>query len=229
MFGLMKHSPRLAYCGTCKTLGAQYGHSARALLNHDTVFLAEVLMDLVGEPAWSPAYRSFNCMRLPRDGAHIPFALEYAAAVTVVLAHFRVDDHCQDSGKLKWKLASRWISPQYARAAARLRQWRFPLDDMAVMLATQPAREAHPQSLEHVAEPTMFATALVFSHGMRLAGRADLAEDAKRLGREFGALIYLLDAYEDRARDAKSGEFNPLLAFPDIAAREELLEITGRI
>jgi hypothetical protein len=229
MFGLMQHSPRLPYCGTCKTLGALYGHRARVLLNHDTVFLAEVLMEVSGEPAWSPPFRSFNCLTLPRKSSRVPLALDYAAAVTVVLAHFRVADHCQDSRKLKWKLAAHWLSPQFARAAARLRRWGFPLDEMAAILATQPAREVGPRSLADVAEPTMFATALVFSHGARLVGRADLVQEAERLGREFGAMVYLLDAYEDRDRDSRNGEFNPLLAFPGISAQDEILAITGRL
>jgi len=229
----MKYAPRLPYCGTCKTLGALYGQRTRMLLNHDTVFLAEVLLDLGGEPGWGPAYRSFNCLTLPRKNTPIPLALQYAAAVTVVLAHFHVADHRQDSarvaGKLKWRLAARWLSPQYRLAAERLRDWGFPLDEMAAVLATQPAREASPQSLAHVSEPTRVSTALVFAHGVRLMGRPDLTGAAERLGDEFGALIYLLDAYEDRARDARTGEFNPLAVFPEISAREEILAIVSRL
>ena len=229
MFGLMKHAPRLAYRGTCKTLGALYGQRTRMLLNHDTVFLAEVLLELGGEPSWGPAYRSFNCLTLPRKNAPIPLALEYAAAVTVVLAHFHIADHRQDSKRLKWKLAAKWLSPRYRLAAVRLRRWGFPLDEMATILATQPAREASPQSLAHVSELTRMSTAMVFSHGVRLAGRPDLAGMAHGLGDEFGALIYLLDAHEDRARDAGAGEFNPLVVFPEISAREEILAIVSRL
>jgi hypothetical protein len=229
MFGLMRHAPRLPYCGVCKTLGAVYGQRARVLLNHDTVFLAEVLLELGSEPGWNPAYRSFNCLTLPRKNTPIPLALEYTAAVTVALAHFHIADHRRDSKKLKWRLAAKWFSPQYRLAAKRLRGWRFPLDQMGAALATQAAREARPESLAHVAEPTVVSTALVFSYGVRLVGRPDLADAAHRLGGEFGALIYLLDAYEDLARDALAGEFNPLLVFPQISAREEILAIVSRL
>lgn len=75
----------------------------------------------------------------------------------------------------------------------------------------------------------MTATALVFSHGVRLAGRPDRADAAWRLGHKFGELIYLLDAYEDRERDARTGNFNPLLALPRERAatspRDEILSI----
>ena len=62
MFGLMrvkkcgmseaeKHFRRLHYCGTCKTIGSLYGQKSRLLLNHDTVFLAEILSSLSDENA----------------------------------------------------------------------------------------------------------------------------------------------------------------------------------
>ena len=44
MFGIMKRAERLPYCGSCKTIGAMYGQRARLLLNHDMVFLAELLI-----------------------------------------------------------------------------------------------------------------------------------------------------------------------------------------
>ena len=98
MFGLMKArtcalSPelkrhrRLHYCGTCKTIGGLYGQSSRALLNHDTVFLAELLSALSGADAqldeWHRAYQSYNCLALPRQRSAMPLGLQYAAAATL--------------------------------------------------------------------------------------------------------------------------------------------------
>ena len=101
MFGLMKArtcslSPelkrhrRLHYCGTCKTIGGLYGQRSRALLNHDTVFLAELLSALSGADRrldeWSSPYQSYNCLALPRSASDMPLALRYAAAATLTLA-----------------------------------------------------------------------------------------------------------------------------------------------
>jgi hypothetical protein len=96
-------------------------------------------------------------------------------------------------------------------------------------LKTQSAREAAPQSLAHVAEPTARATALFFSHGARVVGRQDLAKTMYGTGHRFGFLIYALDAYEDRDRDARNGEFNPLIAMPRIDARAEILAATEEL
>ena len=229
MFGLMRRAERMPYCGTCKTLGTLYGQRSRMLLNHDTVFLAELLMEHSGEPDWTPAYRSFNCLSLPRRGEAMPLALEYAATAAVVLAHFHIADHRADSKQLRWRFAARFFSPSYRRAAARMKEWKVPLDQIEAILGTQTEREAHPQSLAHVAEPTAVASALVFSHGMRLAGREDLVDSMYQLGYRFGSLIYALDAYEDRERDARSGNFNPLHAFPGISGRDEVTAATVEV
>src|SRR5437016_2153337 len=98
MFGLMRRAERLPYCGSCKTIGAMYGHRARLLLNHDLVFLAELLMGKA-DPGWTPAHKSFNCMAMPK--VHPP-ALRYSATVAVVLAHFQIEDQIADSGRRRW-------------------------------------------------------------------------------------------------------------------------------
>jgi hypothetical protein len=53
MSGLMKRAARLAYCGSSKTMGAVYGLRAWLLLNHDMVFLGELLMQKSGQPGAS--------------------------------------------------------------------------------------------------------------------------------------------------------------------------------
>jgi Family of unknown function (DUF5685) len=209
MFGLMKRAERLAYCGSCKTIGALYGQRARLLLNHDMVFLGELL---VGEqPAWGAAHRSFNCMAMPKE---YPAGLKYAATAAVVLAHFQIEDQLADSGRLRWKALKRFFSLAYRKAAADLRAAGFPLDEMAAMLGTQAERERRAVSLEDVAEPTARATEMVFAHG---------APELASIGRRFGYLVYVLDAWEDRARDTKTGDFNALRAFPQVDGRAEIL------
>ena len=221
MFGLMRRAPRLPYCGTCKTLGAVYGQRTRMLLNHDAVFLAELMMEASPEPEWSPAYRSFNCLSLPKRGEPLPIALDFAAAATVVLAHFKIADHVEDTGRRHWRWAARFLSPSYRRASARLRVWDFPVDQAEAELATQSRREREAESLAHVAAPTALVTALFCAHGARLTG-GDIAQ-FERIGERFGYLIYVLDAFEDRERDARSGAFNPLRRFPALDGRAEIL------
>ena len=229
MFGLMRRAQRLPYCGTCKTLGSLYGQRSRLLLNHDTVFLAELLMELSGQPECSRAYRSFNCFTLPKSEDAMPLSLQFAATTAVTIAHFHIADHQADSGLLRWRIAARYFSPTYRRAAAQLRRWNFPLDEMAGILATQMEREARAESVADVAEPTATATAMIFSHGARVVGRKDVSADMYRLGHAFGYLVYVLDAFEDRERDAKTGDFNAFSGLPASAAREHVLAASNAV
>ena len=93
MYGLMQahlcsrptqepQTHRLHYCGTCKTMGRLYGQKARFLLNHDAVFLAELLTALAPQSPpvteWSGAYQSYNCFTLPHGDADMPLSLQIA-------------------------------------------------------------------------------------------------------------------------------------------------------
>lgn len=203
---------RRHYCGTCKVIGKEYGHGSRLFLNHDTVLLAEIVTALTGAPTWGAAIESRNCFQIPKQAEATPPVLRYAAAATVLLASAKIQDHGSDSGQFRWRILSRWLSPQYRRAAEELQRWGVPVGDITRQLATQQQREAAPQSLEQLAEPTYFATAQICRHAATVAERAELGPMLERFGRRFGYLIYLLDAWEDFEKDAARGDFNAFRA-----------------
>ncbi|MBI3654255.1 MAG: hypothetical protein HY231_24775 [Acidobacteria bacterium] len=240
MFGLMKarscsqpaeqqRQRRLHYCGTCKTLGRLYGQKTRALLNHDTVFLAEVLSAIAADstPAteWAKAYQSFNCLALPEASHALPLPLQLAATATVVLTEFKIADHLVDSQRRIWKGAQRWFSKSFQAAYRQLQAWQFPLDDLQQALQSQQSREQQARHstasteaiLADLAAPTAIATALFCQHGARLIGQSSHAATLYTLGYNFGALAYRLDALEDFAQDRRQGNFNALRAAYKIA------------
>jgi len=59
---------RFHYCGTCKTIGRLYGQRSRLLLNHDTVFMAELLTLLSAESARENADKACDCGSWSEDG-----------------------------------------------------------------------------------------------------------------------------------------------------------------
>jgi hypothetical protein len=238
MFGLMKAKTcglsdaeklrrRLHYCGTCKTMGALYGQKTRFLLNHDTVFLAEILTALQGEhhQTWQKAYQSYNCLTLPTD--EMPLALEFAATANVVLTEFKIKDHIADEQKTRWTLAQKTFSNAFKKAALRLQSWQFPLEKLHEILAEQSEREKQPKGdsptevLAFLAEPTAMATALFFSQGARTIDCSDEQEKMFQLGYSFGKLIYILDAIEDFEKDVRANRFNALqFAFQNRSASD---------
>lgn len=193
-------------------MGREYGQGSRLFLNHDTVLIAEIITALSEEPEWGAAIRSRNCFHLPRPAETSPPALRYAAAATVLLAGAKVQDHATDSGQLRWTLLARWLDQSYRRAAAELGRWGVPVPEIERQLASQSRREAAPESLEQLAEPTCFATAQICRHAAPMAARAELAPVLEHFGHRFGYLVYLLDAWEDFERDAARGDFNAFRA-----------------
>jgi hypothetical protein len=230
MFGFMRHHSsadrewRRHYCGTCKTLGTLYGQPARMLLNHDATFLAELLNAGNGLPE---SYDSWNCTRMPKRD-QIPVVMRYAAAINVLLSDYKVRDHEVDAPSVRWRWARRLFSPSFRKAQRDLAGLGFPLQQTDAILERQPEIEAqYPADIDALAGPTAKITAIVFAHGARLAGRQEQAEVMSRLGDHFGRLIYLIDAWQDRERDARTGQFNALrsVANPEPVIRHEAARV----
>ena len=224
-----KHFRRLNYCGTCKTIGSLYGQKSRLLLNHDTVFLAELLSALSGEnvAGWQKSYQSFNCLSLPKN--ELPAALRFAATTNVILTEFKLADHVSDEGKRRYKMARGAFSGEFRKAESLLKSWDFPLAEVREILETQVLRETTEKSLDALAFPTAQTTAVFFREGVRQIGRRELAASAFELGFAFGKLVYLLDAFEDYEKDFRTRRFNAFRAAFNLKDAQLTAETKRRI
>lgn len=236
MFGLMKPRScskgekdlhrRLNYCGTCKTMGNLYGQKSRFLLNHDTVFLSELLTVISGKAEelenWGKAYQSYNCFSLPKNKEEMPIELQLSATATVVLTSYKLADHITDSGHSIWLLGQKLFSKSFREASKNLKTWNFPLEEMDSYLLSQSRRESeslklrelkpYQEILDYLAEPTAKATALFFQHGAKLVNQPAQENLMHKIGQHFGTIAYLVDAYEDYSKDLHKKEFNALKA-----------------
>lgn len=205
-----KNFRRLHYCGTCKTIGSLYGQKSRMLLNHDTVFLAEILTSLSDEKVqtWQKSYQSYNCLSLPKN--EIPISLQFAATANIILTEFKIADHISDTRQRRFKLAHRVFSKEFIEAEKLLSEWNFPLAKVRNLLETQTNIENHSNDLDELSQPTAQTTAIFFSNGVKLIGRDEFEHLAHEIGCNFGKLIYILDAYEDFEKDEKRNQFNAL-------------------
>lgn len=231
MFGLMKfrakapatlpaQHQRLHYCGVCKAMGRQYGQRTRVMLNYDAIFLSELLTFLGPMPdsyakEWSPALLSYNCLRLPKT-EDIPTPLRYAAAVNVLLAGVKLEDNRQDRGGFIWRTAGKLYAERTQQAERDLAAWGLDLEEIDQWLRTHQAREqeaaqSNPaRHLAHLAEATSRITGKIFAQGAIAIGQESQVGKMEILGRDFGKLIYLLDAYRDYGQDQRKGEYNPI-------------------
>ncbi|HQU86793.1 MAG TPA: DUF5685 family protein [Pyrinomonadaceae bacterium] len=227
MFGLMrvkkcgmtaeeKEFRRQSYCGTCKTIGSLYGQKSRFLLNHDTVFLAEILTALSDENVSEreKSYKSFNCLSLPKND--LPKSLQFAATANLILTEFKLADHISDENKRRYKFAQKSFSEEFKTAQTLLNGWNFPLDEVKELLNSQKSRENESNSLEDFSFPTAQTTAIFFREGIKQIARNELENSAFELGFEFGKLIYLIDAFEDYEKDFRKGSFNAFRAAFDL-------------
>ncbi len=240
MFGLMrgkkcgmsneeKEFRRLSYCGTCKTIGSIYGQKARLLLNHDAVFLAEILSALSGENVadWQSSYQSFNCLNLPKSA--MPMSLQFAATTNVILTEFKIADHISDEGKRRYEFANNAFSKEFQTAEKLLTDWNFPLEEVKAILKTQNSRENDENNLDELAFPTAQTTAIFFREGVKQIGKTELENLAFELGFSFGKLIYLLDAFEDYEKDFRKNQFSAFRAAFDFNDGKLTSEITRKI
>ncbi len=215
---------RMHYCGTCKTLGAMYGARTRFLLNHDAVFLSELLSALAGDDErldeWQPAYRSLNCLTLPASTRELPVGLRYAATATLVMTELKVADQLSDSSNPAWRVADRTFGKSFLQAAKTLAVFGVASEELFKLMDEQREREdralrgelaQRPDDIvRQLAWPTARATGMIFTHGALAVGNKSAEAAMRAIGEAFGELVYWLDALEDFKKDFQKGEFNAL-------------------
>lgn len=218
MFGLMKTggcgtTRQLHYCGTCKSMGRLFSQKSRLLLNHDAVFLGELLTAIGPRQELDKIVSVKHCTQLPKE-QDIPWALRYAAVSNLVLAYFKCVDHIADTGSLGARIAKRAYSTEFAAARQQMREWEFPIDQLEADLQGQVERESHPNpTLASLSEPTVMASRSIFAFGATKATvSTETVRTMRNLGAVFGEIAYLADAIEDRDHDLRTGSFNALTA-----------------
>lgn len=208
-------------CGLCLALRGDHGQFARVVTNYDGLLIS-VLTEAQAEHAtgWRRTagpcpLRGMRTASVARgEGARL------AAAVSLVLASAKVNDHVADRdgllGRRPVAVAARRVAANWGRAGARTGSAvGFDTAVLVDAVDRQTGIEALAgpgTSLLTVTEPTETATAAAFAHTAVLAGRPGNAVPLSEAGRLFGRLAHLLDAVEDRETDAASGAWNPLTA-----------------
>ncbi|MCL2747372.1 MAG: DUF5685 family protein [Oscillospiraceae bacterium] len=198
---------KATYCGLCHALARRYGFLARFLLGYDftTLALAMAACDDPGECTRKRCPANPFSKRPCLAGT----AFDHASDLAVLLFISRLRDTVKDETFLRG-LPSRLGLLAYARAGRRAAK-------------RQPAYNAHvAQSLDRLRlceqehtraiDPPADAFASLLSG---LAGAIPDEAGRRILGRmlyHLGRWIYLIDACDDLADDAKAGRYNPIAA-----------------
>ena len=199
---------RAAYCGLCREMGRCTGCTSRLTLSYDFVFLTLLRLCVTGEV---PSFRRRRCAVHPlskRASMERCEALTHCARCAAILNYWKNrDDRADERGGKRLRALA--LSPVLAGGRRRAKQSYAELD--ACIAAHLEALSA----LERERTESADLPAAVFGELVRdfcaygLDGAR--ARIAAELGYYTGRWIYLVDALDDRVRDAARGSYNPLV------------------
>ncbi len=233
MFGYVRvHKPEMkvkeyelysaAYCGLCRSMGKCTGQCSRMALSYDFAFLALLRASLISDKLELGRGR---CMAHPlRKKAYLKnnSALEYCSGAAALLNFHKLKDDLADEKGLK-RLRALCLYPFMAYSRKRaLKMGLYELDgrisEGLVALS----------ALENEKRASVDAPARLFGEILGEIMGYGLAESEQRIFRSFGISvgkwIYIADALDDWAEDAKKNRYNPfiLLYGKNAPSKEEL-------
>ncbi len=191
------------YCGLCRELREQFGRKGQMLLNYDMTFL---IVMLAGLYELEDEKTEFTCAMHPAKPrtARCNAATHYAADMNILLASGNFDDDWKDNHSYTKKALSRMFKKDYDRVREK-----YPRQEHAVseyLRKLDLAEKARERNVDMVAGLTGEMLAEVF------AWKDDdvWTDELKYMGFYMGKFVYLMDAYEDMAKDEKKRNYNVL-------------------
>ncbi|MBO5670107.1 MAG: hypothetical protein J6S41_01030, partial [Clostridia bacterium] len=199
---------RSLYCGLCRAMGRHTGCSSRLTLSYDFVFLCAFRAAVEGISFDIEAHRCAVHPLKKRPMAADNDVFAYAARAAAVLNFEKLRDDVADEHGAK-RLAAQMLTP----AARSIRRKAAGMDALSEAVAGHLDRLS---ALEQAGCPSLDTTADVFGDLLGDIAAFGLtgtdARIAREVGHAVGRFIYVIDAADDAAADAKSGAYNPILA-----------------
>ncbi len=200
------------YCGLCQTLKKEYGFPARYFLSYDITFLAVLFAAVCEEQIEVLPIRCLANPAVRRPAAKRNAILTYAAAVNVLLVWFKLKDDWQDNRSFKAMILMPFMAGKKNKAKKQ-----YP-----ALYQTIEQALGELSALEQSGCAALDAPANAFGKLMTGIFSANfiVLEETQRIlahcGGLLGRFIYLLDAWADRAEDAKKKTYNPFLLAKEI-------------
>lgn len=209
-------------CGLCLTLRDTNGQLARIATSYDAALLSVMV---TAQQVEAPVTYDHTCplraMQKIPVLANDNLGSQYAASMALLMAGTRVQDNVLDGDgwlgrlpKLGMKLGQAWqIRGKRIGLSTR------PQEAIQAQVAYQAEREQElGQDFRYYARPTEEAVGVVMGETAVLTHQPDNQPHLEKIGRMFGRIMYLLDAYKDYEADMQAGKFNPLLWVEDRTA-----------
>ncbi|MFR4817188.1 MAG: DUF5685 family protein [Faecalibacterium prausnitzii] len=195
---------RTAYCGLCRRIGALHGLRGRLTLSYDLTFL-DLLLSSLYEGESECITGSSHCPIHPIRKINWRHSgpTDYCADMSVALHYYNAVDKWNDDHSLLG-LGFEKLLDSPAQTAAQ----RWPRQCNAIRTCLDRLAQLEAEGSEDL-------DAVSGCFGELMAELFDYKQDhwspeLRSIGFHLGKFIYLLDAYDDLARDEKKGAYNPL-------------------
>ena len=195
---------RSAYCGLCRRLGKSYGVKGRLTLSYDLTFLDLLLMSLYeGDTPVEAGVERCPMHMIGGTAWRESGPTAYCADLSAALHYYSAVDKWNDD---KSPLGLAGKAALAAPAAEAAERWPRQCGAIVSCLDRLAAYEA---------EGSEDLDAVSGCFGELMAELFDYQQDRwspelREIGFNLGKYIYLLDAYDDLARDKRKGAYNPL-------------------
>ncbi len=198
---------RAYYCGFCRMLRSKYGFTGQFTLSYDMTFLILLLSDLYDK---KDQLADTHCIAHPftKHPTRTNEITEYAADMNMILSYYSCLDNWQDEKKLRSLLMANLLKKGENRAAVDYGKKAAIVKDRLDRLHA--AEEADSADIDLVSGYFGDMMAELFA-----IYEDDWEPVLRRVGFFLGKFIYIMDAYDDLDKDAKSGSYNPLLSRRD--------------
>lgn len=191
------------YCGLCRSLKKNYGHTGQMTLSYDMTFLALLLTGLY-EP--ETACTTARCIAHPfeKHQARTNEFTEYAADINMLLTYYKCKDDWMDERKVGRFFFSKMLQRGNRRIAKKYpKKAQIICDNLEKIHQCEKANDL---SIDRVSGyfGRIMAELFVYKED-------EWAQSLRKIGFYLGKFIYLMDAYDDMEQDLKKGNYNPFL------------------
>ena len=194
---------RSYYCGLCRVLRDRYGFSGQMTLSYDTTFLALLLSSLY-EPVDTESETTCIVHPFEKHPTRINPYVEYAADINLILSYYSSQDDWSDEHSVRKLLLSGLLSGKQKKACKNYEEKAEVIKEQLNLL-----HEAEAKNIRDIDTVSgFFGTMMAEIFAVK---DDEWANTLRRMGFYLGKYIYILDAFDDLARDHQKKSYNPFL------------------
>lgn len=200
------------YCGVCRSIGRNFGQFPRFGLVNESAALA-LILSLASGTAAAPETIKRGCIAHPYKKTVSVInnaAVDYAAAVNVMLVYFKLLDSWHDDRSILSKTGAAAVHRAFRKASKR-----YPIASDSIYFAIKNLTALEHNrcaSIDEACEPfaSMMSDLFMWKDSDTFASSPVILDLLGKIGYNVGKWIYLIDAASDIEEDRKNKSYNVL-------------------